>query len=262
MSVEEVPSRRASRPPGNAKLVQYDEYIDKQIQTTRRTVKAVDFATAVVLLTTGVLVFLLTAALVEHWLVPGGFNVAVRTVLFGLLVAGAGYFAYRRLWPLCVRAINPVFAAQTIEQGRPSLKNSLINLLLFRQHRTEISDAVYQTLEEQAAQRLTRVPIDSAVDRSQLIRFGYVLLAVVAAAAVYKIVSPKDPLIAAERVLMPWADIVPASRVSITAVEPGRVTITRGEFLEVSAEVRVLARAIRCCGTQRPTAQRPPNRLR
>ena len=65
--------------------------------------------------------------------------------------AASAYFAYRRLWPLCVRAINPVYAAQTIEHGSPSLKNSLINLLLFRQRRSEISDAVYHTLEEQAA---------------------------------------------------------------------------------------------------------------
>ncbi len=237
MSVDELQPRRPPRPPGDAKLVRYDAYIDKQIRTTSRAVKAVDFATAIVLLAAGVLAFLLTAAVVEHWLLPGGFNFVVRCVLFGLLVCGAGYFAYRRLWPLCVWAINPVYAAQTIEHGSPSLKNSLINLLLFRQRRSDVSDAVYQTLEEQAAQRLTRVPVDSAVDRSQLIRFGYVLLAVVAAGALYKVFSPKDPLIAAERLLLPWADIVPASRVSITGVEPGRVTITRGEFLDVSAEV-------------------------
>ena len=79
-----------------------------------------------------------------------------------VLVGSVGYFAYRRLWPLVRRAINPVYAAQTIERSSPTLKNSLINLLLFRQHRAEISDAVYKTLEEQAAHRLTRVPVDAA----------------------------------------------------------------------------------------------------
>jgi hypothetical protein len=127
---------------------------------------------------------------VEHWLLPGGFSFAVRCVLVALLIGGVGYFTYRWLWPLLRRAINPVYAAQTIEQSSPSLKNSLINLLLFRQHRAEISDAVYKTLEEQAAQRLTRVPVDSAVDRSLLIRVGYGLLAVVAVAALYKLLSP------------------------------------------------------------------------
>jgi hypothetical protein len=238
MPVEQLTPPRAPRPASESKLVKYDEYIDTQIKNTRRAVKLVDLATSLVLLATGVLAFLLTAAVVEHWLMPGGFSVAVRGVLFAILVGSIGYFALRRLWPLLRRAINPVYAAQTIERSSPTLKNSLINLLLFRQHRAEISDAVYKTLEEQAAQRLTRVPVDAAVDRSLLIRVGYGLLAVVAAAALYKLFSPKDPFVAAERVLMPWRDIVPASRVTINDVKPGAITVSRGESLTVSADVR------------------------
>ncbi len=241
MASEQPSTRRALHTRGDAKLVQYDEYIDTQVESTRRMVKAVDLATSLVVLAAGVLAFLLTAAVVEHWLVPGGYPVAVRIVLFAALAGGAAYFALRRLWPLCVRAINPVYAAQTIEVSAargPSLKNSLVNLLLFRQRRAEISDAVYHTLEEQAAKRLSRVAVDAAVDRSLLIRFGYVLLAIVAIAAVYKVLSPKDPLVTAQRVLMPWADVVPASRVKISAVEPGAVTVSRGESIKISAEVR------------------------
>jgi hypothetical protein len=238
MSIDQLPPRRVARRADDARLVQYDDYIDTQIRNTRRAVKAVDWATSLVLLATGVLSFLLAAAVVEHWLVPGGFSVAMRSVLFAMLAGGIAYFAYRRLWPLCRRAINPVYAAHTIEQSSPMLKNSLINLLLFRQHRSEISDAVYHTLEEQAAQRLTRVPVDAAVDRSLLIRIGYVLLGVVSLAGLYKILSPKDPFIAAERVLFPWSDIVPASRVTISDIRPGSVTVSRGEFVKISAEVR------------------------
>jgi hypothetical protein len=238
MSIDNPPIRRSPRSGATAKLVHYDEYIDKQIRSTRRMVKVVDVATSLAMLATGVLAFLLVAAAVEHWLVPSGFSMGLRTALFVLRVGGAAYFAHRQLWPLCVRAINPIYAAQAIEQDHPSLKNSLINLLFFRKRRAEISEAVYKTLEEQAAQRLTRVPIDSAVNRTSLIRVGYVLLAVVAVAALYKVFSPKDPLIAAERLLLPWADVVPASRTQITAVAPGAATIARGDFLEVSAEVR------------------------
>ena len=133
-----------------------------------------------------------------------------------------------------------MYAARAIEQGSPSLKNSLINLLFFRERRAGISDAVYRTLEEQAAQRLTRVPVETSVDRSLLIRLGYVLVGVVAIAGLYKVFSPKDPLVSAERILLPWADIVPASRVTIAAVTPGSVTVSRGEFVDVSAEVHGL----------------------
>ncbi len=239
MSVEQLPTRRAKQPArGDAKLVQYDEFIDRQVESTRRVVKVVDLATWLVVLAAGVLAFLLAVAVVEHWVVPGGFSVPERAALFALLAGSVGYFALRRLWPLVSRKVNPVYAAHTIEQTGPTLKNSLVNLLLFRQKRTEISDAVYHTLEEQAAQRLSRVPVDAAVDRTLLIRFGYVLVAIVALALAYKVLSPKDPVVAARRVLMPWADIVPASRVNISNIEPGAVTVSRGEYLDVSAEVR------------------------
>ncbi len=238
MSVDQLPPGKARPTKHDAQLVRYEEYIDKQIQATRHMVKVVDVMTALLVMATGALAFLLAAAVVEHWVVPGGFNVAVRLLLFVVLVGGLCFYATRRLWPLCIGSINPAYAAQAIEQDNPSLKNSLLNLLLFRQHRDEITDAVYETLEEQAAQRLTRVPVESAVDRTQLLRLGYVLMVVVAVAALYKILSPKDPFVTAERVLMPWARIVPASRVSIENVEPGVVTLARGEVLTVSADVR------------------------
>ncbi len=241
MPVEQAPSRKAPQPRSDATVVRYHDYIDEKIESTRRAVKVVDLATALVELAVSVLLFLLMAVVIEHWFVPGGFPLFVRATLFAVLVVGAGYFAYQRLWPLCIRAINPVYAAQTIEHSTPTLKNGLINLLLFRQHRQEIPDAVYRTLEEQAAHGLTRAPVDTAVDRTELIRLGYVLIAIVAVGALYKVFSPKDPFVAVERVLMPWADIVPASRVTISEVTPGSVTISRGEYLDVSAEVRGLS---------------------
>lgn len=240
MSVDQLPKpKQATR--GDARLVQYDEYIDRQVENTRRVVKFVDLATSLVLLAGGVLAYLLVVAIAEHWLVPGGFSELSRLGLLLLLAWGVASFAFRRLWPLVIGRVNPIYAAHAIEvaaEGGPSLKNSLVNLLLFRQKRAEISDAVYHTLEEQAAQRLSRAPLDSAVDRTALIRFGYVLLAIVAIAGLYKVFSPKDPLVAARRVLMPWADIVPASRVKIVDVKPGVATVPRGEFVDVSAEVR------------------------
>jgi hypothetical protein len=237
MSVDEIPSEKTRSSTHEATLVGYDEYIDAQIRHTRRMVKVVDLATALAVLATGALAYLLVAAVAENWLVPGGFGTLERSLILGVLILVEGQYAYRRVWPLLVHSINPVFAAQTIEQSSPSLKNSLMNLLLFRQRREQITEAVYDTLEEQAAHGLSRVPVDSAVDRTQLIRFGYVLVAIVTLCALYKMLSPKDPLVAVQRVLMPWADIVPASRVSITDVKPGTTTLARGEMLTVSADV-------------------------
>src|SRR5437773_2761254 len=99
MSADQFSSRQAPRRSGDAKLVRYNDFIDAKIQSTRRTVKLVDLATSLVGLAAGVLAYLLAAAVTEHWLVPGGFNLASRAALFAVLIVGTGYFAHRWLWP-------------------------------------------------------------------------------------------------------------------------------------------------------------------
>ena len=224
----------------DVKFVEYDQFIEKQIHRTRQAVKLVDFAYASLQLVVGVVVGLLIATLIEHWVVPGGLNAVARFLLFGLFVGSAGYFFVKRLWPLLRSRINPVYAAHTIERGHPTLKNSLVNFLLFRTRRDQMPSAVYQALEQQAAQGLARVPVEFAVDRTPLIRLGYVLVALVVFGAVYAFFSPKHQFATAGRVLAPWAAIAPPSRVHVDRVEPGTTTVTQGETLTVSAEIRGL----------------------
>ena len=109
-----------------------------------------------------------------------GLGTTGRTVLFGLFVLGVAWHVWRRFVPLAW-SINPVYAAHTIEKASPSLKNSLLNLLLFRGHRRELPPKVYHALEQQAAARLSASPIDDTIDRGALLRLGYALLAVVEA---------------------------------------------------------------------------------
>ena len=150
--------------------------------------------------------------------------------------------------PNLVHRVSPAYAAQTIEKNNPSLKNSLLNLLLLGRNRDAISDSVYQTLQQQAAQRLSHVPKESAVDQSGLVRVTAIFAAAVVALVIYKAASPKDPFVTAQRVLMPWAEIAAPSRVSIEDVEPGTTSITRGGTLEVSAMIR----GLKDDGTGRP----------
>jgi len=104
---------------------------------------------------------------------------------------------------------------------------------------------VFEALEEDAATRLSTVPVDLAIDRSKVLRVGYVLLAIVTLCCLYAVLAPKNPLVSAARVLMPWADILPPSRVEITEIKPGHAvgekSIVRGERLVVSAEIKGLA---------------------
>lgn len=218
--------------------MEYDRYIDQQIRKTRGTVKLVDLASRTLIAVVGLLAVLFAAALIEHWLVPGGLSILWRSLVFGGLVLASGWYVWRQILPLVLQRISPVYAARTIESHSPGLKNSLLNLLLFRQHRDLVPETVYRTVEEQAATRLATADVDTAVDRSGLIRVGYVLLCLVLLAGLYKVFSPKDPVATAGRVLMPWADIPVPTRVAIDDIQPGEnVRIARGETVEVSANV-------------------------
>lgn len=211
--------------------------VDAQIRQTLRSLKFVDFFSGVLTLIIGVLLFLLFASVMEHWVIPGGWTTTGRVLLFVTMLAGIAWYSWRTFWPLVSRPINPAYAAQLIERNTPSLKNSVLNFLLLRNRRQQLSQKVYEAIEHQAALGLSHVSVDSVVDRSVLLRLGYILVAVVALCAGYRIFSPKNLTASVERVLLPWSDIAAPARVEILKVTPGDAEIARGESLEVSAEV-------------------------
>ena len=132
------------------------------------------------MLAIGVLAYLLAAAAIDHWLIVGGLGFSGRLWLWLVLLGTAGTYFARRVLPPLLHRINPIFAAATIEKSQPSLKNSLINFLLLRGRRQEVAPLVYQAMEYRAAADLSNVEIDVAVDRTHVIRLGYVLAGVVA----------------------------------------------------------------------------------
>ena len=151
--------------PQSSAPVPCEAFIDKRLRQTRRQLKGVDVAGGLMTLAAGMLAYLMFAAALDDWATTGGLGFAARLLLLlGLVAGGGGYFVFRVLPPL-VRRINPVFAAQTIEQSRPTLKNSLINFLLLRNHRQEVAPVVYRALERRAAFDLADSPSETAVDR-------------------------------------------------------------------------------------------------
>lgn len=217
-----------------------ERLVDEQIRRTLRSLKLLDLMAGMITLVIGGLAFLLTAAVLDQWVIPGGWNETTRMVLLSLLIIGVGWYSWRAFWPLLSRSINPAYAAQIIERNTPSLKNSLLNFLLLRTQRRQLSQKVYQAIEQQAAQRLAEASLESVIDRSALLRLGYVLVAIVALCALYRVLSPKNLTTSISRVLMPWAEITAPSRVEILDVIPGDSSLARGEPLPISAEVHGL----------------------
>lgn len=231
-----------SEPPvQSAPASRYDQYIQQQLRKTEASVKTVDVFAALLTMLVGGVAYLLAMVVLDQWIVPGGLGVGGRILAFMLLLVGGGYWFVRGVLPPLVRRVNPAYAAHTIERGSPGMKNSLLNFLLFRGDRRAVAEPVYRAIEQQTAQRLSTAPVEAAVDHSGLFRLGYVLVALVALGSLYKVFSPKDPIRSIQRVIAPWADILPPTRVAILDIEPGDVEAVRGDRLTVTAEIRGLA---------------------
>jgi hypothetical protein len=226
--------------PANGKLVEYERYIEDQLRKTRGHVRSVDIAGSLMTWAASTLAFFFLAAMIDHWVVPGGLGFWSRLLLLAGYLVAAFYYLATELLPHFLRRINPVYAAQTIERSRPSLKNALVNFLMFRAHPEGLSRVVYQAIEEQAATNLAKVHVEAAVDRSKLIRIGYALLGILLVCALYIFFSPKDLLRTVRRVAMPWAEISAPTRTAISEIEPGNAPAFRGQQVTVSARIQGL----------------------
>ena len=229
----------STRPqPENAPAAgRYEEFIQKRLEHTRRDVRLVDIGSNAILLLAASLFFFLAVAVADHWVFPHGLNFIARLLLWGVWIGVAGVFAWRFIAPSALHRINPVFAAHTIEQSRPSLKNSLINFLLLRSHPEDVTPVVYRAMERRAASDLSHASVDHAVDHRRLVHLSYVLAAAVVLFALYLALSPKNPLVSAARVLWPWAGIEAPTRVHIENVQPGDAVAFRGDTQPITAHI-------------------------
>src|SRR3954467_13472181 len=222
-------------PPAPAESKERERIIQRQLARTSWQLRLIDLARGIATWIIGVLVLFIVCALIDHFV---GLGAIGRCTALAVLVGCSLWFLVVSVGPLLIRTINPEYAARTIEEATPTLKNSLINFLLLRHDRSSLKEIVYQAVEKQAAADIAAVPVEATVDRSRLIYAGYALCVVLAIFAGYKIVSPKDPFQTVARVLAPWAEIARPSRVQISEVEPGSAEVYYGQTVPISATIR------------------------
>ncbi len=234
-------SGTASRLPASsdsASTLKLDQQqaILSELRRTGRQVKLTDLAGQLLLSGIALISVLLLLAIIDHWVMPLGFW--GRLVSATAIVVAVVWFVIVRLAPLLLHRIHPSYAARTIENSTPALKNSLINFLLLREQPGVVREVVLEAVQSRAAADIKSVPIETVVDRTRVIRLGYVLCGVMAALAIYKIASPKDPFQTFARVALPFAEIARPSRVTIAEVTPGSSDVFHGEQVKIAARIR------------------------
>jgi len=223
---------------GQRKYVEYDEYIDFQLNKTQSNVKATDILTATAGVGVLVLAYLLVFVLFDHWVIEGGFSTLCRWVMLGVLfVACVAWVVWRIVIPYR-RRVSGLYAARVIETTEPGLKATLLNLVDLKRAGRPIPDDIKRTLEKRAAVTLAKTDVDSAVDRRPLLQLSYLLLALVVAWCLYTLFSPKR--ISASV----WRALFPASQTAVdTSVKIDRVAVEDAEGRRQDPNVIVAMRS-------------------
>lgn len=220
---------------GQSRSGKIDQYVSKQLKQTMQQVRVSDSIAAFIALLAFVIGYFIIAAIIDAWVWP--LSMTGRLIGFAGLLLGIGVILWRMFLPLVMRKINPQFAAKMIEESKPTFKNSLLNYLALRRKDSNTRRAVLNEVTRQAAKDLQTVTLENAVDRSNVIRMGFMLVAISALAIVYSVLSPKNPLQTVRRILAPASKMTKPAVVRITDVTPGDTDVFFGDQLEVTAEV-------------------------
>ena len=215
-------------------------FIESQLEKTSGEVRLVEISTAILTICLTVLGYLLVLGILEHWILLNGLSALTRSLLLISLFVVLILYTRRRLLPYVRYKISLAYAAHTIEQSEPRLKNSLLNFLFLRRQKKGVPDVVFRGLEHQAATGLSRVSLDLSIERKRLTFLGGAVIAIILFGALYTIFSPKSLAPAVGRMLFPWADIDVATRVTIRDVEPGSKNVAMRSNVEISATVKGL----------------------
>ncbi|MGE3819393.1 MAG: hypothetical protein AB7I30_08160, partial [Isosphaeraceae bacterium] len=198
------------------KLLDFEQFIEHQIDRTRSKIKSTDVFTALLVLITAGLGVLFTEVVLDHVFgLPIWFR---RIVLWGGSIAAAAYAVRWIVAPLVSR-VNSVYAARTIEETDPSFKNCLITYLDLRRQKGKVSKAAMAAVEAKAVKDLAGVEIDAVVNQRRLLEMAYALSGIVVVFCLYAAFTPKSILDSAKRAFL--ADVVRPTNTRLVDIKPG-----------------------------------------
>jgi hypothetical protein len=224
-------------PAKGGKLLDFEQYIDYQLERTRSKIRATDVVTAVVFLTAVALGVLFVEVVLDHII---GLPTWFRATVLALGAASALTYGYFSILRPILRRVNHYYAARTIEVTDPKFKNSLITYLDLRRRKQEVPKSILAALETKAVHDLSVVEPDHVVDQSMLTRAVYALAGVIVAICIYSLLTPKSIVDSTGRAFL--VDLARPTDTRLVNIKPGddpeRSTIIAGENVAFTVEVQ------------------------
>jgi len=229
-------SAAEATPPAGNRFVEFDEFIDYQLNKTSKSIQSTDVLVGVVGAILGVILYLFLFILADHWLVTGGLGPWFRIACWSVGTGALGYWVTTRLVRPLNSRVNVLFAARQIERTQPGLKSSLLTLTDLKQSGRASAGHILGSLEKRAAVGLSKADVEEAVDRSTLMTYSYALLFLLATFCGYALFSPKSILQSAWRAFAPFTSTGVATRTRIDRVNPGDAEVPALAHLDIEVE--------------------------
>ncbi|MFM8402237.1 MAG: hypothetical protein ACKOAH_30810, partial [Pirellula sp.] len=149
--------------------------------------------------------------LVDHWIWE--INRPVRILLWLSLALWSAWWFLKRVLPPMRYKIHPEYAARQFELQDPRSKDSLISWIQLNQSANAAPKSVLNFVGRYAFGFLRNSDASQVADSANLIRLSAAFFGCLLCTLIYFFASPKSGLTSAARMLMPWANIAPATRV-------------------------------------------------
>ncbi|MFV0446125.1 MAG: hypothetical protein ACK5Q5_21315 [Planctomycetaceae bacterium] len=224
-------------PVGSTQYLDFDQYVDFQLQKTRAGIRTADLLTAVVVSALALLSYLFLFVVFDHWVIPGGFSDLARLLMLLGVIAGLGAFLTWKIILPARQRVTALYAAKELEKMQPGLRSNLLTLVDLKRAGRPVAPQILSTMQKRAAKSLAETNVDEAVNRRPLLWSSYALCALLAIMFAYVIFSPKKISASIWRALLPTANVSAATRTEIHRVTPGNSTVLRGEQVTVEADL-------------------------
>ncbi|MEY4565565.1 MAG: hypothetical protein RLY14_535 [Planctomycetota bacterium] len=181
---------------------------------------------------------LATAVLMDHWI--WSLSTWARYLFWAIWVGLSLYWIGRRVLPLFIYKIHPLYAAKAVEQALPELKNRLISWWELKNQSNSAPRGVVAAVGRQAVAQLRTHDTSALIDSRPMLTSIAIAIALSVLLGLYSISAPRSAWTTAERVLFPWRDIRPPARVQIESVLPGSASVPQSLPCPLEIKVRGL----------------------
>ncbi|MCY2975843.1 MAG: hypothetical protein NTW52_14400 [Planctomycetota bacterium] len=174
--------------------------------------------------------------LIDQWLWP--LSTVARYVVWVGFIGGTLLWFTTMVLPLIGRTIHPHYAARQIETTLPEMKEGLITWVQLSGSDTPPPKSVLNAVGRYVAKQLKGQDIASVIDQLNPLKLAAALMGLTLIGAIYLATSPKNVPATIQRLLMPWANIAPATRVQIVSITPGDTSVIQGSNASIAIQVR------------------------